>query len=372
MTLNDPDLVNLGIGVSGPFTGYYLTLPKQIPLPTFLSSKERQCQKGTSLAEAVDQKTASLHGEFARLKELTQDIEWCQKAWWNEATGRLSFHDWLLVDAIYRSRALDLPRGTGEAMVPILDMANHSGGDNYNARFEVGSDGRVLLLVREGYTIEPGTEITINYGAGGASEMLFSYGFLEENIESAREMYLSVKSPKDDPLWMAKMHLIEEPPGLRLFKDSEGRVVWDSDFVWWMCVNEEDGLNFELLQTTDGTRELRATFNGTELNPEKLKWALLRDERADVFRLRATVLIQSRVEEQGEMLGVSQADFEELVSRAAQEEYLNLDRIRILRDLELKLLTESYDALEDEVSHLNSPEQAKEQGNIDVMMLTIV
>lgn len=352
MTLNDPDLADLGIGVSGPFTSYYLTLPKQIPLPTFQPASERLWQKGTSLAEAVDQKLTSLSNEFERLRVLTKDIEWCQKAWWNESTGRLTLQDWLLADAIYRSRGLDLPTRSGESMVPVLDMANHSGSDRYNARFEIDVDGRVLLVVRDGMTIEAGDEITINYGAGGASEMLFSYGFLEENLVSAREMYLSLDGPDDDPLWMAKMHVVEEAPGVRIFKNSRGSVIWDSGFIWWMCVNEEDGLDFNVLQHTDGKRELKASWNGVALNPANLRDTLMRDERRDIFRLRAAVMIQNRVEEQGELLSASQADFEDHLAHATPESGTTLERIRVLRDLELKLLTEAYDALEEDVSFI--------------------
>lgn len=68
--------------------------------------------------------------------------------------------DWVLVDAMYRSRALDLP-GTGESMVPCVDMANHASGDETVALYETDEDGNALLLLREGKSLKAGDEVTI-------------------------------------------------------------------------------------------------------------------------------------------------------------------------------------------------------------------
>lgn len=48
-------------------------------------------------------------------------------------------------------------------MVPGVDMANHAAGDATAALFEVDADGRALLMLRDGKTIEPGEEVTITY-----------------------------------------------------------------------------------------------------------------------------------------------------------------------------------------------------------------
>jgi len=62
--------------------------------------------------------------EFETLREETADILWCQNYWWEDEV--LQYSDWLLVDALYRSRCLELPKA-GESMVPCLDLAvrNH-------------------------------------------------------------------------------------------------------------------------------------------------------------------------------------------------------------------------------------------------------
>lgn len=350
MTISSPDLIDLKIGVQSSFTDYFRVLPKQIPLPTFYTEEQREMLIGTSLFDALEQKMASLEREFEHIREMTESIGWCQKAWWNEETGRLTFQDWLLADALYRSRALELP-GIGDAMVPVLDMANHSADGRYNARFETAEDGRVLLLVREGKHIADGEEVTINYGAGGASEMVFSYGFLEEHVQSAREMFLSLAAPEDDPLRMAKIHFTREAPRVRIFINSHGHVDWESNFVWWACVNEEDGLDFEVLQTNDGGRELQASWQGNRLEHDSLKRTLIDDPLKDIFQLRATVMIQERVEKQGEELSSTQASFEQSVSQASEDQNARFvhQTIQLLRELELNLLMTSFGALDAEV-----------------------
>ena len=73
----------------------------------------------------------------------------------------LDLDDWKSVDAIYRSRALEFP-GIGDAMVPSIDMANHSSGDKTTAIYESDAHGNGLLLLREGKELRPGDEVTIS------------------------------------------------------------------------------------------------------------------------------------------------------------------------------------------------------------------
>lgn len=109
---------------------------------------------------ALKAKMESLIREFDRLREATVDIPWCNRNWWNEETGRLVLNDWLLVDAMYRSRALELP-GAGHAMVPCVDLANHASGGKTGALFESDADGNAVLQLRWGQRLEAGEEVTI-------------------------------------------------------------------------------------------------------------------------------------------------------------------------------------------------------------------
>lgn len=331
--------------MTGPFTDYVTFLPKRISLPTFYTSEERDLLIGTSLKDALNQKLDSLDREFEELKQATSHIEWCQKYWWDEDDGDVTIVDWKLVDAMYRSRALDLPQ-IGHAMVPVLDMANHISDNRRNARFEVGENGDVLLVREDGAKIEEGEEINITYGAGGACETIFSYGFLDEGALSARELFLTMDIPLDDPLRIPKKAAAKEPPGIRVFVDSDGLIRWEGALVWWAAVNEEDGLDFQVIQSIDGARELRTLWKNEEFQSTEFHTKIGADANFDIFCLRATVLVQERVELQGAELVRSEQAFTEgsLQVESGVREVLNR-----LRNLEIGLLMSAYETLEKQV-----------------------
>lgn len=152
------------IGVSNPWGEYIKFLPESFTLPTFYTHEEIGLLHGTSLMAALNAKLESLMREFDRLREATAEIPWCNRNWWNEETGQITFNDWLLVDAMYRSRALELP-GSEHAMVPCVDMANHSSGRGTGAVYETDANGNVVLQLRWGQRLEAGDEVTITYVA---------------------------------------------------------------------------------------------------------------------------------------------------------------------------------------------------------------
>lgn len=164
-------------------TEYLKFLPATYTLPTFFSVEERELLVGTSLEPALRAKEATLEREFGLLRAATAGIGWCGRLWWGDGDGEgeeqgahdreastsgnrkrerplLTLRDWKLVDAMYRSRGLDLP-GAGYAMVPYIDMANHAGGARTGALYEGDAAGNALLLLRPGQEIEEGEEVTI-------------------------------------------------------------------------------------------------------------------------------------------------------------------------------------------------------------------
>lgn len=163
-------------------------------------------------------------------------------------------------------------------------------------------------------------------------------------MTSARVMFLSLDIPDDDPLRPAKVFVSTAAPGFRIFEKS-GNIDWESDFIWLVIVNEEDGLDFKIRQTTDGKREIQALWKDNDLDDTtKLRRYLCEDPLWDVYQLRATVLLQGRVERQLEIL----------------KERVNLKRepsIREvpwslatrLRKLELEMLERAMDAFENQV-----------------------
>lgn len=148
------------IGLSNPWTEYIKFMPSSIPLPTCYTDEELELLRGTSLQSAVDAKLASLDREFTHLRESTDRISWCHKYWWDEETGRLAFDDWKYIDAVYRSRMVDLP-GCGHSMVPCVDMANHAPESAAKARYDKDADGNAILELRGGIKLSPNEEVTI-------------------------------------------------------------------------------------------------------------------------------------------------------------------------------------------------------------------
>jgi hypothetical protein len=156
-TICCPDIKN--VGVLNPLTEYVKYLPDEL-LPTFWSEEEQELLTGTTLQPAVRAKLNSLLREFELVRSATQEIDWCAKYWWDEDNGLVTFDDWMCVDAMYRSRALEFP-GVGDCMCPCVDMANHASGDATAAVYETDQDGDGLLLLREGKKIGEEGEISI-------------------------------------------------------------------------------------------------------------------------------------------------------------------------------------------------------------------
>ena len=306
---------------------------------------------GTSLEAALDTKVKSLHREFALLREKTTSIGWCKQYWWDAETGQLSLNDWKYVDAAYRSRALDLP-GTGHATVPCIDMANHASGNETSALYETDVNGDAILLLRDGKEICTGEEVAITYGDDkGACEMLFSYGFLEIDMESAKELFLDLDILDDDPLKLAKKAASTSAPGFRLYERGDS-IDWEGSFVWLLCVNEEDGLEFKLLQSNDGEREIAVSWQDDDMSdPSELQQVLRKDGMWDVFHLRAITTLQTRVEQQLLRLEDSKPRAQELQTTSDIQAEIEGYAMK-LRDLEETLLLKAYQEFEDGKSML--------------------
>ena len=330
------------VSLTNPHTDYVKLLPESVLLPTFYTDDEKDLLYGTSLQDALDQKLRCLENEFESLHESTQHIPWCQQYWWDQESGRLKFEDWMLVDALYRSRALDLP-GTGHAMVPCIDMANHASGNEKIALYETDEGGRAILQIRPGKMLITGEEVTITYGdEKGACEMIFSYGFIEPEMLNARMIFLDLDIPEDDPLRMVKKTANMEAPGVRLFVESNGNLGWEGNYIWWACVNEEDGLNFRVAQKNDGTRQLEVLWRDRPIDPSK---ALEDDLKWDVFRLRAIVILQERVKLQASHLEASDDLFSESQGLPGVRDvvWTLIGRLRALEDGLLSMFDRNFE-----------------------------
>ncbi|KKY21436.1 putative set domain protein [Phaeomoniella chlamydospora] len=459
LLLQQTHLTNPTVGVTHPLTVYVSSLlPTTVPLPTFYLFSEREILYGTSLEDALSQKLSSLEQEFETLREATESMDWCRRIWWDpvetnsDASGNvisqgpsmrgndgLRFSDWLHLDSLYRSRALDLP-GTGHAMVPCVDMANHASGDETSALYETDKDGNAVLqfipyrrhrnsasdsIPTENITTKEGTweartvkrdqEITISYGdEKGASEMLYSYGFLEEGMTGARQLFLDLDMMEDDPLAIVKKRVCDCAPGVRLFErkgkgskitglmgmaqddfsheetkitterednsllpttdpkqgpsssdfDSLPEISWESPYLLWTALNEEDGLNFTVTRPplTSSSSEppeppaLHVLWQNEPLpDPSILPTTLLpRSPKYPVFLLRAELLLLNRINNQLSRLEGSEEAFQD-VRENAQQEGIRIKvwkQIRKLRDLELTFLRTAKEGCQSRVEVL--------------------
>ncbi|KAG5928618.1 hypothetical protein E4U42_000333 [Claviceps africana] len=359
-----------------PWTQYMRFLPRPVPVPTMWSFGERRLLHGTSLETALKAKLATLQSEFEMLHDLSEDLPFWNTLFWVDET--ISLQDWLLVDAWYRSRCLELP-GLGTAMVPALDMVNHS--SQPFSLYEVDENEDVVLVVRPEVDISEGEEMTISYGAAkSASEMLFNYGFVDPtNAGSA--MTLPLHPFPDDPLAKAKVHIFHGAKTLHLSlkadKEAGGedkeegirRCTWHSPFVYLMCLNEEDGLSFQLLQDTEGGRNLRLFWQDQDVTERADDFeALIRGHKLyQVFRLRAVTVVLQTVEEQLGSIRTGQCDAElELLQIAGELRPDCIAAAKALKDAEEQLLAEAWEALgherdalltdEDVVAYLGSTE----------------
>ena len=190
------------------------------------------------------------------------------------------------------------------------------------------------------------TDSKIRYGDDkGACENIFSYGFLEDATSTAKVMFLDLDIPDDDPLRPAKIYVSTAAPGFRIY-EKEDKIEWESDYIWLAVVNEEDGLDFKVRQTTDGKREIQAFWKERELDTMKLREYLEEDPAWDVFQLRATVLLQDRAEAQIESLQRTEG-----IKREATVRDVPWRLAERLRSLEFDMLKRAASTFDSQVRH---------------------
>ena len=150
---------------------------------------------------------------------------------------------------------------------------------------------------------------------------------------------------------LAKKAVSTSAPGFRLFLEGDS-INWEGSFVWLIVVNEEDGLEFKLLQNNNGDRELQASWKN-EVVPDMSQLQSLAESELlwDVFNLRAITTLQDRVEKQLFRLEGSKGIVEDLLKRHSIQQTI-YDRATRLRDLEETLMLHAYEDFEAKVLHM--------------------
>ena len=290
-------------------------------------------------------KLLALTHEFDAIREKSSAIECWDVLLWD--SGAVHLTDWYLVDAWYRSRVLELPK-TGESMVPCVDMVNHS--TEANAYYDENAKQEAVLLLRPGCEISKGDEITISYGASkSAAEMLFSYGFIDPK-STAEALTLPLDAMDDDPLARAKLHIFGDQPTLQL-RMVDGQVQWESPFAYLMCVNEEDGLEFRVLQGVDGSRQLKMFWQEDDVTESAKAFETLVEKHPlhQVFKLRVVTVIAERLADQLEQLRSSQPLGSTSNAAIAPIRPGCLESALLLRELEATILESALEALDQRV-----------------------
>ncbi|KAI1389844.1 SET domain-containing protein [Hypoxylon trugodes] len=332
-----------GLGPSTPWTQYFSILPTQVPIPTMWTELELSRLKNTSLESAVSAKLTVLTREFDDLRASLSEL-----AYWNDLLTideAITIRDWILLDALFRSRSLELPK-SGESMVPGLDLVNHS--SKATAYYDENDKGKAVLHLREGCSVARGDEITIDYGRDKSpAEMLFSYGFIDID-STTRSLTLPLEPLDDDPLAKPKLAVFGKPPKLQITEGESGVARWNGDFVYLMCLNEEDGLDFKVVQETNGSNHLKMFWQDSDItNPsDTFKSIIQGHELYPIFELRALTVV----------LIITSHQLEELV--AGQENNVTPGSVRPeiwqaatqLRLIETSILERSIKAFEDQVS----------------------
>lgn len=335
-------------GLPSPWTEYVKLLDDFVPVPTLWEEDERSLLRGTSLEAALNAKMLALTNEFEELRDKSSDIECWNAAFWDN--DAVCLEDWLLVDAWYRSRVLELPR-SGPSLVPCIDMVNHS--TDANAYYDENGDDDVVLLLRPGADVKAGDEVNISYGSEKpAAEMLFSYGFIDSH-SAAKSLRLPLRPLPDDPLGKAKVHAFQDAPIVDI-KEVDGNVVCTSSFAYLMILNEEDGLDFRLLQDTDGDRELRTFWRDQDVTEKTGSFdQLVSDhELYSVFKLRVNMVISQRLEEQLERLSPFVPVNGDATPATDQPSSSNTANAKALRLIEKAVLDKAVAMLEEQASTL--------------------
>ncbi|KAI9803080.1 MAG: hypothetical protein M1833_001150 [Piccolia ochrophora] len=301
---------------------------------------------------AVSAKLSRMTREFDHIRASTEPIPWCQAVWWDDTGCVLTLDEWLLVDAWYRSRALSFAVA-GDAMVACIDMANHAPGEQTSVYFDRDEEGNAILLLPHNRSFNGGDEVTISYGdAKSASETLFSYGFIDPDMRATSGMTLDLEVPEDDPLKEAKDAVSTVEAAVRISATADS-TKWDSLYIWIACVNEEDGLQFHVLQTTDGARELRVYWKENDITEDsgRLPDLLRNEESWEIFQLRAVAILEARLAEQSRRLANSEdwAQGLEVANGISYGAWIHATR---LRRLENDLLERAAHDLESEKEEL--------------------
>ncbi|KAK9328749.1 hypothetical protein V1520DRAFT_204197 [Lipomyces starkeyi] len=274
-----------------------LSLTDLPPPPTFWTPGQISKAAGTSLYSPLSAKLRLLSSEFEQFSSQWREVfEKVDGA--GEKDVEISFEEYVRADWLVASRVMELPIGDepGLGVVPLIDFANHSTPFHVNARYEI-TDDAVKLVSLPGQ-VAPEDEVLISYGPNkGTSEILFTYGFLIDSEDAGCE---SVKMRVRDG---GVLQLVYGRPPVAEFDVREGEVTWECEFLWLLCVTEEDEFEVSVAQKVEGPPDVDISIRGRTLSGvrgqaavEAVKEAYGSDEKMkDVLELRRVLILEKWV-----------------------------------------------------------------------------
>lgn len=285
------------------FAGWIQSMPasKDIALPFAAEDDDIQTLEHTSIFEATVAKkhvTALNYKGIFSGQELRDEIKEYIKQGpladeLKEVEFEVTFNDWILVEEWIASRALAYPDEESEeleiAMVPVVDLCNHS--RESNAVYRVADDGSGGIELVTTKDCKDGEELCINYGPQtGSGEFMFNYGFIPGDhytagscrvaqffyglfdpefrkcIEPGYDPALAEtddpeKLPESEKSFQILVAFYDRRQSRMKFSDIDGTPQWNDDFIALYCCGEEVSL---VENEENGYYELH--FRGKELH----------------------------------------------------------------------------------------------------------
>lgn len=208
-------------GSASDFAPYVDALPKSLDSPLFWSAEELSELAGTQLldnAASYDSYLRSVYEDLSTgLFQTHPDVfplDDDAGAFFDEASFRWAF-------GILRSRALPPCEGANIALVPGIDMINHStlSGAKWSANggiagavaglFGGGKDGGGSMRVDADRALKAGEPLLVNYAPDGTdSQFALDFGFVDA-VTPSPGYALTLSIPEDDPNLYDKLDVLD-------------------------------------------------------------------------------------------------------------------------------------------------------------------
>lgn len=226
--------MTLTTGAKSKWAAYIATLPETLDAPLFWTSEQLAELEGTQLLTNAGGYDSYVRGTYQTLSESAFSTN--PEVFPPEVFTEQGF---LWAFGILRSRALPpVDQGDAIALVPGLDLANHSGlssstwtlnNGGLGAVFGGGGGGPSMLLRTEqkGNGLEQGAELFTNYGVAKIdSQFALDFGFTDEFCSRPGYVLGPIPIPESDPNCFDKIDVLEiagllEQPAftIRAFED---------------------------------------------------------------------------------------------------------------------------------------------------------